>query len=411
MSRRPISRSEDLARLQDEGYSLRIVRGRLVVDDVPYIDSQGHVQRDGHLVMNLTLAGETTTVPDDHTAYFAGGVPHNTHGSALDRIINNTNSTDLGDGLVAACYFSAKVKENGAYRSYRNYHEKVTVYLAHITGPARAVEPTATPRRYRPVVPDDGDTGPFKYLDTATSRAGIDGLNHKLAEEKVGIVGLGGTGEYIFDYVAKTHVPEIHLFDGDPLLTHNAFRAPGAPSLEELDARPLKVHYFEQIYQNMRHGIVAHPYRIAAHNIDELAQMTFVFVAIDDAEAKEPIIGALGQFGIPFIDVGMGVEMIDGRLTGIVRTTTGTPSTYDHVDGLISFAEPAIDGEYRTNIQIAELNALNAAFAVIRWKKYRGVYADIDSEHHSTFSIATNHIVNAVPPGDAEEDEGALRCA
>jgi hypothetical protein len=47
MSRRPISRSDDLARLQDEGYTLRIVRGRLVVDDVPYVDIEGHVRYDG----------------------------------------------------------------------------------------------------------------------------------------------------------------------------------------------------------------------------------------------------------------------------------------------------------------------------------------------------------------------------
>lgn len=65
MSRRPISRSDDLIRLQDEGYTLRIVRGRLVVDDVPYLDIEGQVRYDGHLVMNLTLAGETTTTPGD----------------------------------------------------------------------------------------------------------------------------------------------------------------------------------------------------------------------------------------------------------------------------------------------------------------------------------------------------------
>lgn len=409
MSRRPISRSVDLARLQDEGYTLRIVRGRLVVDDVPYVDIEGHVRHDGRLVMNLTLAGETATTPDDHTAYFVGGIPCNTHGVPLEKIINNKNATDLGDGLVAACYFSAKVKEDGVYRNYHHYHEKVTVYVGRISGPAGALDPTASARRHRPLTADDGDDGPFKYIDTASSRAGIDALNRKLADEKVGIIGLGGTGEYILDYISKTEVPEIHLFDGDPLLTHNAFRAPGAASLEQLDARPLKVHHFAEVYGNMRHGIVAHPYRIDADNVAELQEMTFVFVAIDDAEAKEPIIGALRKFGIPFVDVGMGVEMIDGRLTGILRITTGTAEKDDHVESLISFHETTDDDDYRSNIQIAELNAMNAALAVIRWKKHRAIYADIGTEHHSTFSIATNHIVNAEPLINDDDDGGALR--
>lgn len=302
MSHRPISRSDDLARLQDEGYTIRIIRGRLVVDDVPYVDAEGRVRHDGSLVMNLTLAGETTTTPDDHTAYF-GGIPCDRHGALLDKIINNKNATDLGDGLVAACYLSAKVKEDGAHRNYRDYHEKVTVYVGRISGPAAALDAASTARRHRPVPAEDGDDGPFKYIDTASSRAGIDALNSKLAEEKVGIIGLGGTGEYVLDYVSKTEIPEIHLFDGDPLLTHNAFRAPGAASLEQLDARPLKVDYFADLYGNMRHGIVAHPYRVDADNVAELQEMTFVFIAIDDTQAKEPIISALRKFGIPFVDV------------------------------------------------------------------------------------------------------------
>jgi hypothetical protein len=34
------------------------------------------------------------------------------------------------------------------------------------------------------------------------------------------------------DFVAKTPVEEIHLFDSDVFLQHNAFRAPGAINKE-----------------------------------------------------------------------------------------------------------------------------------------------------------------------------------
>jgi hypothetical protein len=79
------------------------------------------------------------------------------------------------------------------------------------------------------------------------------------------------------------------------------------------------------------------------------------------------------------------------------------------VESRISFAEATTDDDYRSNIQIAELNAMNAALAVIRWKKHREIYADIGSEHHSTFSIATNHIVNADPIINDDDDGDALR--
>lgn len=47
----------------------------------------------------------------------------------------------------------------------------------------------------------------------------------------------------------------------------------------------------------------------------------------------------------------------------------------------ISFVTTDQVNEYDTNIQIAELNALNAALAAIRWKKLWDFYADQEGEH------------------------------
>lgn len=199
---------------------------------------------------------------------------------------------------------------------------------------------------------------------------------------------------YILDLVAKTPVVEIHTFDGDRFLTHNAFRGPGAPSIEELEAAPYKVDHFASMYARMHRGVIPHPYFIDEANVQELADLDFVFVAVDDGEARKVIVDALEEFGVPFIDVGLGVEEVDGKLTGIVRTTTSTAEKRDHVGARISFADPGGVDDYRSNIQIAELNALNAALAVIRWKKLRGIYADLEGEFHSGYAIDGNHIVN-----------------
>jgi hypothetical protein len=143
----------------------------------------------------------------------------------------------------------------------------------------------------------------------------------------------------------------------------------------------------------MRTGIVAHPYHLTDTNLSELDTMTFVFLAIDDAPAKKPVITALIERGIPFVDAGMGVQEVGQRLTGIVRTTTCTPAKHDHVATRIAVTDGA-DDDYHLNIQIAELNAYNACMTVIRWKKLRDFYADLGLEHQSTYSIGTNHVVN-----------------
>ena len=52
------------------------------------------------------------------------------------------------------------------------------------------------------------------------------------------------------------------------------------------------------------------------------------------------------------------------------------------------------DDEYDKNIQIADLNALNAALAVIKWKKLCGFYRDLEREHFSAYTVDGNCIIN-----------------
>ncbi|MFH8805521.1 hypothetical protein ACH4F6_39270 [Streptomyces sp. NPDC017936] len=57
--------------------------------------------------------------------------------------------------------------------------------------------------------------------------------------------------------------------------------------------------------------------------------------------------------------------------------------------------QPAPEGDaYARDIQTADLNALNAVLAVIRWKRSIGIYADATDESHTTYSLITNVIAN-----------------
>ncbi len=362
-----------------------------MVSNIPYVAEDRTVHR-GTLVMPLTLANDRTVNPVDHTTYFIGGHPCDQHGAKLTAIVNNSTTVELAPGLVAQHYFSAKPPKG----HYDDYYEKVATYGAILCGPAAMLESGAAPNPGGFLPSSEEEDSVFHYLDTASPRAEITAITAKLERRKVIIVGLGGTGGYVLDQVAKTPVEGIHLYDGDLFHQHNAFRAPGAASGDDLDGQPFKVHYFAGIYGKMRRGIEAHPEYLTAENIDSVRDADFVFLCIDDGAAKALIVERLEQFGVSFIDVGMGIYAQDGKLGGVVRVTTSTPTKREHIRdrGLISFANPEGDDDYNRNIQVADLNALNAVLAVIRWKKLWGFYVDLERERHSTYTVDTNELTN-----------------
>lgn len=388
MSQRPISHSDDLRRLREEGFEIEIRAAHLVVHSIPYLDANRVVRR-GTLVTELSLAGDVTQRPGSHVAMLAGDTPHDANGVALRHLIGS-NHQDLGDGVSYDHMFSSKPQPSGAYG---DYYEKITAYVALIAGPAEAVDPTSTARTFAVVAAETEDS-PFLYEDTATGRAQIGAIAERLALACVAIVGLGGTGSYILDLVAKTKVKEIHLYDFDRFLQHNAFRTPGAPSAEQLAGAPNKVDYLTGQYSKMRRGVIAHRDGINASNVGELGDMDFVFVAVDNGAAKELIVRHLDGAGIPFVEVGMGIDETDGQLGGMVRLVAGMSGAPVADSRRIPFDVGEADNEYDRNIQIADLNALNAALAVIKWKKMFGFYRDLDHEQFTTYTVDGNHLLN-----------------
>jgi hypothetical protein len=388
MSTTQLSRSPDLERLREEGYEVFIHRsGYLVVDHVPYVTAQRKVMR-GRLVTALELDGDATLPPKDHVALWSGEAPCDINGLALP-LGGGASRTVLAEDLIVDRTFSSK-PDGG----YPDYHAKMTRYALAITGPAAVLEPGATAMTFDLVEEPDDDGSPFEYADSSATRSRITALMDKLRISRVVIVGCGGTGSYIVDLVAKTPVRLIDVYDADRFRQHNAFRSPGAASKADLRGGPSKAEYFAAKYRAMHKNVVAHPYALDEENVDELAGADFVFIAIDRGTAKRLIIEKLEQLAIPFIDVGMGVSADDGALGGLVRVTAGQPGRPMAERRRMSLADRDPVNDYRVNIQIADLNALNAALAVIRWKKSLGFYRDLGSEHNAIYEIDLNEIVN-----------------
>jgi hypothetical protein len=386
MSASLISRSPDLLQLQNEGYELEVSGGYLLVHGVPYVNSRSEVCR-GTLASVLPDAGGRAGRPVDHTVLFAGEFPCHKDGTEISALRHGESREVLKNGLLAAFSFSNKTEA-----ADQEFHSKMTRYIRIISNPAAALDETATAATFRLVASDD--QSPFRYADTASSRAGIRAMTDKLAGLKLAIVGVGGTGSFVLDFVSKTAVAVIHIIDGDRFLQHNAFRAPGAASDAMLQPQPMKVDYLAGIYARVHGGIVTHAVYLGADNLDLLDGMDFVFICIDKGAPKRLIIQRLQERDVSFVDVGMGIERDDdaATLSGMLRVTASVPAKRGHVAKRVSFDDEGND-DYARNIQIVELNAMNAAFAVVKWKKMCGVYVDSERELNSTYVIRTNSLV------------------
>ncbi|WP_338357167.1 ThiF family adenylyltransferase [Yeosuana marina] len=387
MSFQVINHSPDVKKLRDNGYEVEVIGNYLLMHSVPYLNAKKEVVL-GTLVSNVSIANNQVTKPNTHVIHFIGEFPCNIDGTIISQLQHSSRTTNLTDKIVVNHSFSNK-PANG----YQNYFDKMVRYVNIISVPAMHVDPSVTAQTFK-VIESLKEESVLNYSDTNSSKAEIDVINQKLSGLKIGIIGLGGTGSYILDFIAKSFVEEIHLFDGDRFLQHNAFRAPGAPSIEQLNEPVLKVDYLFSIYSKMHKNIFTHGLFINESNVGMLKGLDFVFVCIDKSEIKELIFKKLEQEGINFIDTGIGVERVDDSLVGIIRTTTSTLDKREHVwNGCITFADDDND-LYASNIQIAPLNSLNATFAVIKFLKFYGILNDLEKEHHSTYSINVNQLVS-----------------
>ncbi|MDL2316664.1 ThiF family adenylyltransferase, partial [Desulfovibrio sp. OttesenSCG-928-A18] len=271
MSQKLINRSPDLKRLRDEGYEIEIRAGHILTHAIPYVNANKQIQF-GTLVSELSLAGDTTVKPSTHVIYFKGEFPCSHQGVPIEQIRHTSSKQKLAAAIDVDHSFSNKPSAG-----YKDYYEKITQYAMILSHPAKALDGDADPRTFKAIAESD-DNSVFKYVDTASSRAGIQAISEKLSPQRIAIVGLGGTGSYILDFIAKTPVQEIHLFDEDNFLSHNAFRAPGAASFEDLCQARKKVDYFAEIYSRMHSGVVAHPQKITKENALDLAGFDYIFL-------------------------------------------------------------------------------------------------------------------------------------
>jgi uncharacterized protein DUF6791/ThiF family protein len=392
--RRLANRNKYIEDLERQGCAVDFVGNHLVIYGLPYLDHKGNL-RYGDLASPVDLKAEyEIDRPSTHQVWFRGEIPHDTNGVPL-RISAVSNPREIAKDFN--CLLSLSLKIDG--RPYDTFEEKIATYVEVLTSPARekydAVPQSAIQARAAEV------QSPLRYPDTMSARDGVNDLARRLVGIKVGIVGLGGTGSYILDFLSKTHVQVIHIYDDDIVHVHTIFRMPGAVGARALGKKKVDVLY--DIYSDFHSAIEPHAFRIGAENIVLLAELDFVFIAVDDGPSRDLICRRLAEYRVPFVDIGMGLYRTGSGLNGMIRVSGGDVSDAAKLIGTeyLPAANPT-DNEYRRQPQIGELNALNAALAIIRFKQRLGVFdrefesaanvfeiCSFDLDHHSGDDLPT----------------------
>ncbi len=360
-----------IQRLVDEHHEVTIEGGYLIVDRIPYVTSTREIAW-GALICPYRSVDGVPQLDNDHQCWFTGSIPHRADGTSLEALLVSEKQEQTIAGRTVQMRFSNKPDPIGDF--FDNHYNKVMHYMRRLSRHARDIDPAVSAtsvgsyrRREVPSV--------FQYANDAIAQGGLDAVADKLRLRRVCIVGMGGTGSYLLDALAKEEIERIDLYDHDVIEPKNPFRMPGAMSREDAYAGHNKALWLATCYGAMRTGITGHPLKIDTDNVTELAEADFVFIAVDHGPSRGVIARFLVDQCIPFIDVGIGVDKRQelAALIARARVTLVTPDTA-HMVGELPTADDSNDVVY-SNIQVLEINAINAMLAVIRFKQYLGFYA------------------------------------
>ena len=385
MFQKLVNRNDDIRRLLEKGYAIAFDSNCLIVRDIPYLDGNLKLQI-GAIVTKLVFVDQEKVSQDDHQILFAGSTPHGLDAKPIPNLGGGPTSFALSpacNDVVVQRLFSNKPRETGRFQ---DFFEKIESYVNIISGPAIELHrPNPYPFTFRAIKEIITDTI-FKFHDTLTTRAEIGDLSAKFKDDIVAVIGLGGTGSYLMDFLVKTPVREIRGFDHDSFYVHNGFRSPG--KIDETEFGKTKAEVYLSRHSNFRTGLSIIPKRIDQSCADDLKGVTFAFVCVDKGLSRSGIFDVLISMGIPYIDVGMGLNRKKGPIDGMLRTTYYSIAEGKQTLGknLAPLADQPND-VYRNNIQIGELNALNACLAMIKFKQLRGFYFEETPFYHLTFKV------------------------
>ena len=317
-------------------------------------------------------------------------MPHTADGESMEAYLSCgkwSDGLDIGEGITVYMQWSRKLKKGGKKRRYIDYREKIETYVIEVGGPAEAKQPGCLKAARLGWDPEVDSHSRFVYMDTNPYQNGTKGIEKRIEEEAVAVIGVGGSGSYLVDILAKTNIKELHLYDDDVMKVHNAFRVAGAARVGELGCGKSKVDWHAERYKEVRkEGLYVHHMKIDDEGLEGLKACTTVFIAVDNLKSRRTIQKACSEMGVLHVSVGIGLE-IEGENNDQIGGNVKVETDYhagryvDTEDAHVvkpdeEKEDDGIEDVYGSNIQTAELNMLGAALAITEWKAKRGIYRD-----------------------------------
>ena len=251
---------------------------------------------------------------------------------------------------------SIKLRERDyedAWEALNNYVKQI--YALFLGGSVSAKE--AAPRPYTFDVLGD-------QLPEAVAWRGL------LAQECVAIVGLGGVGAWIADFVVKADPRQVDGWDYDCIESKNILRMPGGLDPNVWIGRP-KAEWFQETYSLIHTRVHGHNVKVLRDRVQEVIERTtFAFVAVDDADDRIMVCDALANAGIPFVAVGLSPVRKDKRVKVSMRIVTAHVGVSSWREAIPQVGQAGQD-DYGS-LDLPDVYSMAAGWAIQSWRKMRG---------------------------------------
>lgn len=191
-----------------------------------------------------------------------------------------------------------------------------------------------------------------------------------VAQERVAIVGLGGVGAWIADFVVKADPREVHGWDDDSIEPKNILRMPGGLDPNAWIGRP-KADWFKETYSLIHTNAHGHNTKVLPENVQGVMQgTTFAFVAVDCADHRMMVCDALANARIPFVVAGLSAARKDKRVRVSMRIVTAHLGVSSWRNAIPQVGQSGQD-DYGS-LELPDVYSTAAGWAIQSWRKVRG---------------------------------------
>jgi len=238
----------------------------------------------------------------------------------------------------------------------------------------------------------------------------------RLARCRVAIVGLGGIGSLLSEYLGRLGVGHFVLIDPDALESSNLSRVVGATGADAVD-HTLKVHIAQRVIRaaNPNATVISIADDVAKQSVaTSLTSVDYVFLAADSMRARLVFNAVVHQYLIPGVQLGSKIRVDDlGNVTDVmsairpVRPGAGCLWCNEFIDPTLLAIEAKSDqeridqayGAEQPNPSVIALNAISAAHAVNAFMlDYLGLRESDDNLEYTHFHFLPKSKMTRVQP-------------